>query len=216
MRIRQLNLIRFGKFTDRKIEMPVAEQDIHFIVGPNEAGKSTVRSAIGNWLYGIPARTPLAFIHPMPELRLGGVIARKVEGAAQATRLAFERAKANKNTLRLPDDAVLPDTTLQSWLSGLDAQAFFRMYALDHTTLVKGGSGILSASDDLGRMLFQSAAGIQHLGRVLQDLQSEADSLWGPRKAASQQGFRGQQHQHQHRIAIPADQRSHRLCGDRY
>lgn len=119
MRIRQLNLIRFGKFTDRKIEMPVAEQDIHFIVGPNEAGKSTVRSAIGNWLCGIPARTPLAFIHPMPELRLGGVIERKVEGAAQATRLAFERAKANKNTLRLPDDAVLPETTLQSWLNGL-------------------------------------------------------------------------------------------------
>lgn len=189
MRIRQLNLIRFGKFTDRKIEMPAAEQDIHFIVGPNEAGKSTVRSAIGNWLYGIPARTPLAFIHPMPELRLGGVIERKVEGAAQAICLAFERAKANKNTLRTPDDAVLPDTILQSWLNGLDEQAFARMYALDHTTLVEGGSGILSASDDLGRMLFQSAAGIQHLGQVLQELQSEADGLWGPRKAASREYY---------------------------
>ena len=66
MRIHQLNLIRYGKFTDRPIELPLGEQDIHLIVGPNEAGKSTVRTAIGDWLFGIPARTPLAFLHPMP------------------------------------------------------------------------------------------------------------------------------------------------------
>ena len=185
MRIRELKLIRYGKFTDRSVALPAGDRDIHLIVGPNEAGKSTVRTAIGDWLFGIPMRTPLAFLHPMPELRVGGIIERLASGEAPAQQLAFDRAKGNKNTLRTPDDANLPEAALQPWLGSLQAQAFNRMYALDHTTLVEGGAGILSASDDIGRMLFQSAAGIEHLGDALQKLQDEADALWAPRKSNS-------------------------------
>jgi uncharacterized protein YhaN len=185
MRIRELKLIRYGKFTDRSLDLPLKDRDIHLIVGPNEAGKSTVRTAIGDWLFGIPMRTPLAFLHPMPELRIGGVIERRGAGSAKGELLAFDRTKGNKNTLRTPEDAPLPDGVLQSWLGSLQAQAFNRMYALDHTTLVEGGAGILSASDDIGRMLFQSASGVEHLGDALQKLQAEADALWAPRKSGT-------------------------------
>jgi uncharacterized protein YhaN len=189
MRIRELNLIRYGKFTDRRVTFPRAERDIHLIVGPNEAGKSTVRSAIGDWLFGIPMRTPLAFLHPMPELRIGGAIEKSAGSQEAASSLAFERSKGNKNTLWSADNKSMPDAALAHWLGGLDASAFNRMYALDHTTLVEGGAGILSASDDLGRMLFQSASGIEHLGRVLQRLQEEADALWAPRKSNSREYY---------------------------
>ena len=185
MRIRELRLIRYGKFTDRALSLPFADCDIHLIVGPNEAGKSTVRTAIGDWLFGIPTRTPLAFLHPMPELRIGGVIERRSADGAAGQELAFERTKGNKNTLRTPQNAPLPDGVLQPWLGGLQAQSFNRMVALDHHTLVQGGAGILSASDDIGRMLFQSASGMEVLGEALLQLQNEADSLWAPRKAAS-------------------------------
>lgn len=185
MRIRELKLIRYGKFTDCSLALPRRDQDIHLIVGPNEAGKSTVRTAIGDWLFGIPMRTPLAFLHPMPELRLGGVIERYANGSGQDTQLAFDRTKGNKNTLRTPDDAPLPDGVLQSWLGSLQAQAFTRMYALDHDTLVEGSAGILSASNDIGRMLFQSASGIEHLGNALQKMQAQADALWAPRRAGT-------------------------------
>jgi len=185
MRIQELKLIRYGKFTDRALTLPARGQDIHLIVGPNEAGKSTVRSAISDWLFGIPARTPLGFLHPMPELRIGGVLERLASSGSPAQSLAFERTKGNKNTLRTPQDGALPDVALQPWLGALQAQAFNRMYALDHTTLVEGGAGILSASDDVGRMLFQSAAGIEHLGEALQKLQDEADALWSPRKSST-------------------------------
>ena len=185
MRIRELRLIRYGKFTDRSLSLPLSGRDIHLIVGPNEAGKSTVRTAIGDWLFGIPMRTPLGFLHPMPELRLGGVLESLVSGATQGQKLAFERSKGNKNTLRTSDDAILSESALQPWLGSMQAPAFNRMYALNHTTLVEGGAGILSASDDIGRMLFQSAAGIEHLGDALQKLQDEADTLWAPRKSSS-------------------------------
>jgi uncharacterized protein YhaN len=185
MRIRELNLIRYGKFTGRSLDLPFKDRDIHLIVGPNEAGKSTVRTAIGDWLFGIPMRTPLGFLHPKSELRIGGMIERRGAGPAEGEMLAFYRSKGNKNTLRTPDDAPLPDGILHSWLGSLQVQAFNRMYALDHTTLVEGGAGILSASDDIGRMLFQSASGVKHLGDVLQKLLAEADAVWAPRKSGT-------------------------------
>lgn len=185
MRIRELKLIRYGRFADKSLDFPAGDRDIHLIVGPNEAGKSTVRSAIGDWLFGIPVRTTMGFRHPMSELRLGGVIERSGSGNGGGERLAFERTKGNRNTLRTPSDAVLPDDTLQHWLGSLALDTFTKMVAIDHTTLVEGGEGVLSASNDIGRMLFQSAAGIEHLGEAMAGLETEADSLWGPRKASN-------------------------------
>ena len=187
MRIQELHLLRYGKFTDRRLELPWREQDIHLFVGANEAGKSTLRAAISDWLFGFPLRTPMAFLHPMPELRLGGCIARFPAAGIAPDRLAFERTKANKNTLRTQADAILPDATLQAWLGRLDAESFRRLYALDHALLIEGGASILAASDDLGRMLFQSAAGMAWLGQTLKTLQEEADTLWAPRKSATRE-----------------------------
>lgn len=177
MRIRQLQLIRYGKFTNHVLELPRAEQDIHLIVGPNEAGKSTTRAALGDWLFGIGVRTPMAFLHPMPDLRLGGVLER------DSQQLAFERKKAHKDTLRTPDDNPLPDSILRPWLGDMQRPSFEQMFSLDHAALRAGAAGILSAKDDVGRMLFQSASGLEQLGRVLQGLEAEAESLWGPRRA---------------------------------
>ena len=207
MRIRELRLLRYGKFTDRLLALPHAPQDIHLVVGANEAGKSTMRRALSDWLFGFPMRsTGMDFLHPMQDLRLGGIIedntaSREEPSSAQDTAtgstetgassngqirsLNFERRKGQKNTLRTPADEPLPDSTLHEWLGSLQADEFRRMYALDHATLVEGSESILQASDDIGRMLFQAAAGIEHLGDALKTLQQEADSLWAPRKSGN-------------------------------
>lgn len=207
MRIRELRLLRYGKFTDRLLALPHAPQDIHLVVGANEAGKSTMRRALSDWLFGFPMRsTGMDFLHPMQDLRLGGIIedntasreepssgqdttANSTETGAfsdgQIRSLNFERRKGQKNTLRTSADEPLPDSTLHEWLGSLQADEFRRMYALDHATLVEGSESILQASDDIGRMLFQAAAGIEHLGDALKTLQQEADSLWAPRKSGN-------------------------------
>jgi uncharacterized protein YhaN len=177
MRIDRLDLVRFGKFTGRAIDFPPAGRDFHVIVGPNEAGKSTVRAAILDLLYGIPKNTNHAFIHAMPELRLGGAISH--DGAA----FEFARVKGNKQTLRCPADKVLADSALDVFLGATDRDFFAQMFGLNHERLVKGGDSILSASDDLGQVLFQSAAGIGNLGAVRESLEAEADKLWTRRKS---------------------------------
>ena len=74
MRITRLDLLRFGKFTDTSLALPQATQDFHLIVGPNEAGKSTLRTAIQELLFGIDTRSPYNFVHAHKEMRLGALI----------------------------------------------------------------------------------------------------------------------------------------------
>lgn len=183
MRCNQLDLARYGKFTDRRIEFPVARRDFHMIVGPNEAGKSTLRQAFFDLLFGFHARTPLDFLHPKSELRLGAV----VQNADSV--LAFQRVKGNKNTLRASDDTPLADTALDRFLGTANGDFFDKMFGLDHPRLVQGGNDMLKAQDDVGQVLFQAAAGVASLGKVYEALQAEAALLWSPKKSKDRQWY---------------------------
>ncbi|MFP5407198.1 MAG: ATP-binding protein, partial [Gammaproteobacteria bacterium] len=187
MRLRRLELVRYGKFSGQALDFPGHERDFHFIVGRNEAGKSTIRKAIAQLLFGMPRSSPLGFVHGQSELRLAASIE---NGTGQ---LEFERSKGTKQTLRNPGGDVLPDTALAPFLGTADAPLFEKMFGLDRTTMLKGGEEILDASKDLGQLLFQSAAGIASLGTIRDALASEASRLWAPRKSADRAWYVGQQ-----------------------
>ncbi|KVR86986.1 ATP-binding protein [Burkholderia vietnamiensis] len=178
MRISQLDLIRYGKFTDETLRFPAAGQDFHVIVGPNEAGKSTIRTAVSELLFGMKLQTPLDFLHATPDLRIGGVL----EGNAGT--LAFHRARG-RSSLRTPADDKLPDDYLAAILDGATREFFEQMFGLDHGRLVDGGRSILDASDKLGQVLFESAAGVGTLGPVREELDARAAELWAPRRSGS-------------------------------
>ena len=189
MRFQKIRLVRYGKFTETDIELPKAKHDFHFIVGPNEAGKSTIRGAIADLLYGIPTRaSAMAFIHPQPDLCLAAQVA---DGNSQ---LDFIRIKAARNTLRSPTDAALPEEALSAFLGPWDRSFFEKMFGLDHAQLVAGGESILDASKDVSQVLFQSAAGVAGLGKVKDALHAEADRLWAPRYSGSRVYYAANDH----------------------
>ncbi len=198
MRIDRLELIRYGKFTDRALELPRSAHDLHVIVGANEAGKSTLRSALVHLLYGFPTRQfGYAFLHPLADLRLGAQLSH------DGSTLAFQRIKAARATLRAPDQSVLQDDALAALLGGTDARFFEQMFCLDHDRLVQGGASILSANDDdVGQVLFESAAGIASLGRLREQLEQEADALWARRRSGSRAYYQAEQvyEQARHRL----------------
>jgi uncharacterized protein YhaN len=177
MRIGKLELIRYGKFTDHAVEFPAAEHDFHFVVGPNEAGKSTIKNAIAELLFGMPHSSPLAFVHPQSDLRLGA----SIETGGET--FAFHRTKSRKSSLNTPNGDALPADALAMFLGAADKSFFEQMYCLNHEALRRGGDAILDASSDVGQVLFQSAAGIASLGEVRQRLADEADGLWAKRKS---------------------------------
>ncbi len=177
MRLQQLDLLAYGKFSGRSLHFPAAPRDFHFIVGANEAGKSTTRSAILDLLYGIETRSSFDFVHAKADLKLGA----RIEHAG--AELAFVRTKARNRTLFDPDGQPLAESALAAWLGGTDRAFFDQMFGLDHGRLEAGGQALLSAKDDIGQILFQSAAGIGSLGAVREQLAAEADALWAPRKS---------------------------------
>src|SRR3546814_19852043 len=128
MRLQRLDLIRYGKFTDRSVALAApSEYDFHLIIGPNEAGKSTLRGAILDLLFGFPPRTPLDFVHAKSDLRLTPA----VQQGDQA--LDFLRLNANKTTLRAPDETRLAASALKTFSHGDTRVSFAKIVDLEPT-----------------------------------------------------------------------------------
>ena len=180
MRLRRLDLIRYGHFSDRSLELPTGKPDLHIVVGPNEAGKSTALSAVGDLLFGIPGKSALNFLHDYREMRVGAAL------EADGEVLEIHRRKGIKGTLRSADDQPIPsgEHALRPFLRGADRNFFERMFGLDHARLRAGGEEILQGDgDDAGQQIFGASSGIQGLQRRLQLLDDEAAQLWTNRRS---------------------------------
>ena len=61
MRIASLDLIRYGRFENKEIPFAKGASDFQMIVGPNEAGKTTIRAAISDLLFGFEHNAPYGY-----------------------------------------------------------------------------------------------------------------------------------------------------------
>jgi uncharacterized protein YhaN len=189
MRIRQLDLHRYGHFTDASIALPASTPDIHMVLGENEAGKSTAMAGIEDLLFGIPSNSPRNFLHEYGAMRVGATL----EKGGDA--LKVRRRKGNKDTLLSEQDMPIPsgEGALASYLAGADRRFYTRMFSLDHERLRQGGKEILQAQDDVGQMLFSASAGIMGLRESLKAMEAEADALWASRRAAHRKYFQAEE-----------------------
>jgi uncharacterized protein YhaN len=180
MRIQRFDLLRYGRFTDTHIELPASNYDFHFVLGPNEAGKSTAMSATEDLLFGIPNNSRYNFLHDYGAMRVGAIL----QNGGKS--LEVRRRKGHKDTLLTADELPVAgaDGALAAFLAGADKPFFVRMFSLDHERLRKGGREILEAQDEVGQMLFSAGTGVSGLRDRLKALTDEADRLWAPRKAA--------------------------------
>ena len=179
MRIQRLDLLRYGRFTDKHLALPVSDSDIHIVFGPNEAGKSTALSAIEDLMFGIASNSPYNFLHDYGSMRIGAVL----ENGGKT--LEVRRRKGNKDTLLTVDEVPVTGgaSALAPFLAGADQAFFTRMFSLDHERLRTGGREILEAQDEVGQMLFSAGAGLSGLRDRLKALTEEADGLWASRRA---------------------------------
>jgi len=181
MRLKEFNLLAYGKFTDCRLQLPHDTHDFHVIVGPNEAGKSTVRRAIRELLFGMERQSPLGFLHPQSDLKLKAVL------EAANGKLEFIRSKQQKSLRSLTDEA-LPDGYLATALGSLTEEAFIHLHSLDHTALVKGGRGIVDPSTSVSQMLFQAASGLESFAAVRDTLRERSAELFTARGKKNEYG----------------------------
>lgn len=175
MRLERLDLIAFGGFTDRSLDLSAGPRRLHLVYGPNESGKSTTLRAITGLLYNIDAKTPDSYLHSMPSLRVGGRLC-----ADDGTELECVRRKGTRNTLLTPAGEALEETELARLLNGIDCETFERQFGLTHPRLVEGGHAISHGGGDLGEILFAAGAGLGRLNGVEQHLLKEQQALFKP------------------------------------
>ena len=177
MRLNRLDLVRYGKFTDRSLDFGAprpGKPDFHLVHGPNEAGKSTLFSAYLDLLFGIEKSSAYGFLHPYSLMRVGGELSIGTE------RHEAYRLKRNQATLVAADDRPLPEMLFSSVLGGMDRNAYRTMFSLDDESIEKGGEDILKSEGELGAMLFSASSGLSDMASGLLALKAEADEFYRP------------------------------------
>ncbi|MCW2248011.1 uncharacterized protein YhaN [Azospirillum fermentarium] len=176
MKIERLSLDCYGHFKERDFDLSGDDVRLHIVHGPNEAGKSTTLSAIGDFLFGFPRSTPYKFRYGNDPLAVSGTLVSR--GGA---RLSFQRRKKNdgKILVRTGGGEVLEDAarTLPPFLGDAGRDVFERMFGLDHARLRQGGRAMLEDGGDLARLLFEAGSGLSGAMRLLDALEAEADAI---------------------------------------
>lgn len=180
MRLRRLDLTRYGKFTDYSIDFGdhvAGTPDLHIVYGLNEAGKSTSLSAYLDLLFGIEERTKYSFLHQGKAMEIGACL--KFDGQVHE----FKRVKQRSNSLLDAYGQPVNEALLSVPLAGLTRDAYRMMFSLDDQTLEDGGNAILESKGDLGQLLFSASAGLAGISSILEAATAEADGIF--RKRAS-------------------------------
>ncbi|GHD22956.1 AAA family ATPase [Tianweitania populi] len=180
MRLRRLDLTRYGKFTDYAIDFGAHEPgapDFHIIYGLNEAGKSTSLSGFLDLLFGIEERTRYGFLHQNKAMEVGGCL--EFDGRSHE----LKRLKQRSNSLINAQGQPVNEALLSAPLAGLSRDAYRTMFSLDDETLESGGNAILESEGDLGELLFSASAGLAGISAALEKTAQEADTIF--RKRAS-------------------------------
>lgn len=182
MRINRLDLMAFGCFTEKSLDLSEGDLGLHLIYGDNEAGKSTSLRALIGWLFGISVRTKDNFLHANAQLRIGGELQ-----ISDGEKIEFIRRKGNKDTLlAYGSDDLLEDSRLTRFLpAGLDESLFTKLWGIDHARLIAGGQELLEQSGDLGQALFSAAVGTANFREILEDMQNRAVDVFKPRGSKS-------------------------------
>jgi uncharacterized protein YhaN len=179
MRFLRLDLLAFGPFTERSLDLHAGQFGLHLIYGPNEAGKSSALRALRQLLYGIEVRSSDNFLHGYSSLRVGAVLQ-----GPDGDRLHVIRRKGNKDTLRGADDRQIVDAgQLDRLLNGVGMSDFQQRFGIDHQELVTGSRDILQGGGQLGRLLFAAGAGLADLNRTQAHLDEEAEQYFKARGA---------------------------------
>lgn len=184
MRLTRLALRNYGPFAEAALDLSPEPGCVNLVLAPNGAGKSVLRAAFGDLLFGIGMQTPMGFRHGYGGMQIAA------EGVApDGRRFAFLRRKGKgAGPLLGPDEAPLDPTLLPGLLGGADRPLLERLFALDTALLRAGGAGLLASGGALAEALLQAAGGLRPAQRLGQDIAAARDRL-APTRKASQRPF---------------------------
>jgi uncharacterized protein YhaN len=171
MRLGNFRLERYGPFECLDLPFDPAPGTVNLIVAPNGYGKSVIRRAIGEFLFGIEARTPMTFRFGTEKMRLLAEITH--DGGAHS----LVRRKGNGITLAQADGTEIHPEQARRLLGGADEMVFRELFGLDTALLRSGGQSLIRSQGRLGQVLFAAGGGMARVRELLSELERRRDDL---------------------------------------
>ncbi len=171
MRFDSLILDSYGPFLNQELTFDPAPGRINLLVAPNGAGKSVLRGAFSDLLFGIGHQSPMTFAHPAARLRLTARV-RLEDGGTRV----LVRRKGLGNTLS-DGTTPIPPEELRALLGGAVADLFRDLFALDSHLLRDGGLALSRSNGRLGQMLLAGGGGLGAVQGLLKALEDARDDI---------------------------------------
>ncbi len=179
MRLTSLSLTRYGNFALEHITFDPRPGTLNLLLAPNGGGKSVLRAAFCDLLFGIGGQSPMGFRYGYPGMR---ITAQAVGPDGQP--FSFGRRKGQGNTLIKADGSSLEPDTIARFLGRIDRGRLERLFALDTDRLRQGEKDLLASDGELGPALVSGTGGTQDLRAVRKGLEETRDSLAPARRSA--------------------------------
>ena len=172
MRLAHLCLERYGPFERLDLPLDPKQGCVNVVIAPNGFGKSVLRSAVGNLLFGIPNRTPMGFRHGTDGMRISADVVTASDGP-----LRLIRRKGHGNTLSLADSTAVPLNEYSRLIGGADRTVFDELFGLDTALLRSGGQELIQSRGRIGQVLFAAGGGMERVRKLLETLGRDRDEL---------------------------------------
>ncbi len=183
MRLTAFSLEHYGNFEAVRLSLDPRPGHLNLVVAPNGAGKTVLRQAFRDFLFGIPGQTRMAFRYGYAGMRLFA------EGiGTNRAAFAIGRRKGIGNTLIDRDGNSVDPQCLKGLIGEADEMLFERLFALDSQLLRSGADAMLASGGDLAEALFAAGSGISGLRRMREDFEGLRDRL-APQNKAKQPPF---------------------------
>ncbi len=180
MRLRRLGLENYGNFAGIDLALDERPGTLNLVVAPNGAGKSVVRQAVAELLFGIQPQTPMNFQFDYARMRL---VAEAVFPDGEA--IGFVRRKGRANTLTdlagQPAHPSLADRLPRE----SERERLKRLFVLDSAQLRAGGKALLQTDGDLADALLSSAGDLGSARALAAELAGGRDAAAPTRRSAN-------------------------------
>ena len=181
MRLKQINIINFGQFSNKSFDLPSKEINVFF--GANEAGKSTTVAFIKQIMFGFHLRsnsspffedyTPLAHVSPMG----GSLVFEADDGEYELERLYAKGDKTKRGILTVKKDGqVVPENLFFDQIQNIDGSFYADSFIFNQEML--GQVSSLSQADLLERIYYLGAADSGKLLEMRDGFEKEAGKLF--------------------------------------
>jgi uncharacterized protein YhaN len=170
MKLRSLRLKHYGHIDELQVDFGEAAT---IVLGPNEAGKSTILDAISDFLWGVrTSKHPRAFVYAPKGMELQGSVEIDGESVWYMRHL--------KTLSRAGKDVVAPwDPDARG-----GAEAWRGVFGLNLEQLKQGGRSVIDGAGDLSDLVFLAETG-RMVKAVRNELAERLDDVFKDRKNSS-------------------------------